>query len=157
MIVYRSAVLEDVTMMQGLLQALADCDCGGRVAPVEALRKHGFGDRPLYEAILAEEQGKSIGLVVFYPDFSTMRGAPGVYVQDLYVLDEWRGIGVGRMLLSEAMKAAELGWDARYLTLGVNPKNSAARAVYERMGFRPRGYDFLIIEGATLVTDTGSS
>jgi len=155
MISCRDAVSDDLDAMHRLLQALAEHDGTGRVASIDALRKHGFGDRRLFETILAEDAGEAIGLVVFYPDFSTLRGEPGVYVQDLYVVEGRRGVGVGRLLLSEAIKTAESSWGARYLTLGVSPENTLAISAYETMGFRPRGYNFLIIDGADLVNLTG--
>ena len=147
MISFRSAVAEDVLVIRDLLQALSDHDGGPEVGPASALLKHGFGERPLFRAVLAEDEGEAVGLVLFYPDFSTLRGEPGLYVQDLFVEERLRGQGVGRQLLSRARALAESCWGARYMTLSVSPDNTAAKAAYEKLGFRPRGYDFLNLDG----------
>lgn len=148
MIACRPVTRADVAMLHALLQALSDHDGGGPVGPVETLVAHGFGPRPLFHALLAEDAGQVLGMILFYPDYSTHRGQPGLFVQDFYVLPEARGRGVGRRLLSAAM--AHQDWGAGYVTLGVDPANRAARAVYDKLGFRPRGYDFLILDGAGL-------
>ena len=77
-----------------------------------------------------------------------MRGQPGLFVQDLYVRQSARGAGVGPGLLAAAAQAARRDWGAAYLTLGVSPGNGGAKALYERMGFQARGYEFLILEGS---------
>lgn len=152
MISYRSAVAEDVPVIRDLLQALSDHDSGPEVGPAGALLKHGFGDRPLFRAVLAEKDGEAVGLVLFYPDFSTLRGEPGVYVQDLFVDERLRGQGIGRQLLARARSLADACWGARYLTLSVGPENASAKSAYAKLGFRPRGYDFLILDGEALAS-----
>lgn len=152
MITYRSAVAEDVPAIRDLLQALSDHDGGPEVGPAAALLKHGFGERSLFRAVLAVDAGEAVGLVLFYPDFSTMRGEPGVYVQDLFVNERLRGKGIGRQLLARARALAESCWGARYLTLSVSPDNATAKSAYARLGFRPRGYDFLILDGEALAS-----
>jgi ribosomal protein S18 acetylase RimI-like enzyme len=146
---YRAAGAADAPALRGLLQALADHDGAGKVGSAEALVRHGFGARPLFHAILAERDREVVGMVLFYADFSTLRGQPGVYVQDFYVVESCRGLGIGRALLVRALRAAQ-EWGAAYLTLGVDPGNVAARRIYDGLGFRPRGYEFLILDGARL-------
>ncbi|MCX7889465.1 MAG: GNAT family N-acetyltransferase [Rhodobacteraceae bacterium] len=139
----------DVGVLRRLLQALSDQDGGPAVAPEAALLAHGFGARPLYRALLAEDAGgEALGTIVFFPDFSTHRGEPGLFVQDIYVVPAARGRGLGRALLGAALRAQD--WGAAYVTLGVEPANAAARRFYAREGFRPRGYDFLIADGPAL-------
>lgn len=149
MIQYRPANAADAPDLHGLLQALADHDGGGKVGSVESLLVHGFGSRPLFQAILAERGSDIVGTVLFYPDYSTHRGQPGVFVQDIYVADSCRGLGIGRDLLVAAMQAGQ-SWGAAYLTLAVDPGNAFAQRFYAGQGFRPRGYDFLILDGAGL-------
>jgi ribosomal protein S18 acetylase RimI-like enzyme len=150
MTLYRSAEADDAPALRGLLQALADHDGSGAVGSVDSLRTHGFGNRPLFHAILAERDGHALGMVLFYPDFSTHRGQPGTYVQDIYVIPSARGLGLGKGLLARAQAQARQAWGAAYMTLGVDPGNARAQAVYARLGFRPRGYEFLILDGAAL-------
>lgn len=148
MITYRLAVADDVATLRRLLQALSDHDGGPEVASEAALRAGGFGQRPLFHALLAEDGAGVQGMIVYYPDYSTHRGEAGLYVQDIYVTPAARGRGAGTGLLAAAMRMQD--WDARYLTLGVGPENTHARAYYAARGFRPRGYDFLILDGAGL-------
>ena len=55
------------------------------------LRRYGFGDRPAFSTLIAEVGGEFAGLCLHFPIFSTWMGRPGVYVQDLYVEDRFRG------------------------------------------------------------------
>jgi len=144
----RAATKADVPTLRALLQALSDHDGTGPVGPEAALLEHGFGARPLFRAALAERDGVAVGTAVFYPDFSTHRGQPGLYVQDIFVAEAARGAGVGAALLAAAMRLQD--WGACYMTLGVDPANTTARDWYAARGFRPRGYDFLILDGAAL-------
>ncbi len=136
-------------VLRRFLQGLADLDGGGEVGSEASLRAHGFGARRLFWAVLAERAGEAVGMVLFYPDYSTQRGEPGVYVQDLFVDAGCRGLGVGRGLLAQAVLAAG-AWGGRYMTLGVGPANAAARAFYAGLGFRARGYAYLILDGKGL-------
>lgn len=145
----REAQAGDAPALHALLQALADHDGAGKVGPLAALLQHGFGPRPLFRAILAERDADPVGMVLFYPDYSTLRGQPGIYVQDFYVVEACRGLGIGRQLLGQALRSAQ-DWGAEYLTLGVDPGNDAAKKIYAAMGFRTRGYEFLILDGAGL-------
>ena len=116
----------------------------------EALRRYGFGASPMFQAVLAEEAGAVTGLVLFFPEFSTLRGCPGVFVQDLFVAAPARGQGLGRKLLALALDAG-LAWDAAYLALMVDRSNPRARVFYDRCGFVDRGdYDMLVLDGAGL-------
>ena len=115
-----------------------------------ALRRYGFGANPLFQAVLAEQAGAVTGLVLFFPEFSTLRGCPGVFVQDLFVAAPARGQGLGRRLLAQAMDAGR-AWDAAYLALMVDRSNARARVFYDRCGFVDRGdYDMLLLDGAGL-------
>lgn len=135
-------------LLRGMVQALADLGDPVTVGSVESFLRHGFGVRPLFEAIIAEREGRALGMVLYYPDFSTHRGKPGVYIQDLFVDAACRGTGIGTSLLAKALQAGAVGWEAAYLTLGVSGDNLAAQRYYAALGFVPRGYDTLILEGA---------
>jgi len=95
------------------------------------------GEQPAIHALLAEQQRKSVGLIIFFLTFSTWRGAPGVYVQDIYVAAPLRGSGLGRQLLQAAA-----AWGAKHgadhLRLSVDPDNTAARAFYAGAGLSLR-------------------
>ncbi len=133
----------DVPILRAMLQALADHDGGVEVGSEASLMAHGFGPNPLFRALIAGEPPQ--GMVIYYPDFSTHRGQPGVYVQDIYVEPAARGSGMAQRLLAAVLQHQT--WGARYLTLGVSPDNLVANRFYARLGFRHRGYDFLILDG----------
>lgn len=147
---FRRATSEDAEAIQSLLCDLARQDGAQMRGSAEALRRHGFGTNPMFQAVLAEEAGVVTGLVLFFPEFSTLRGCPGVFVQDLYVAETARGQGLGRKLLAQAMAAAR-AWEAAYLVLMVDRSNARARVFYDRCGFVDRGdYDMLLLDGAGL-------
>jgi ribosomal protein S18 acetylase RimI-like enzyme len=131
----------DIPTLRTMLQALSDHEGGKQVATEASLLQHGFGPRPLYSALVADDQG----MVIYYPDYSTHRGEPGVYVQDIYVAPAARGTGIAQALLAALMQHQD--WGAQYMTLGVSPANTVATRFYSRLGFRHRGYDFLILDG----------
>lgn len=131
-----------------LLQALARHDGGGPVASVESLAAQGFGARRLYWAQLAERDGVAMGMIIHFPEYSTHSGRVGVYVQDLYVSPEARGLGVGRWLLQAAIAAQEGG--AEFVSLGVSPDNAVAQGFYRTLGFRARGYEMMLLDGPAL-------
>lgn len=148
MIATRPAIAADVPTLRAMLQALSDHEGGPQVASEAILLAHGFGPAPIFHALLAEDGARPVGMVLYYPDFSSHRGEPGLYVQDLYVAPETRGTGAGRMLLKAAL--ATQTWGARYITLGVDPANQKALAFYGRLGFTRRKYDYLILDAARL-------
>jgi ribosomal protein S18 acetylase RimI-like enzyme len=131
-----------------MLQALADHDGGDYAVGSEAgLLQHGFGKRPLFWAVIAETD-RAMGMVIYYPDYSTHRGEAGVYVQDIFVDDAARGLGLGRGLLAEMMRRQD--WNAQFISLGVSAENHIANGFYTRLGFRKRGYEMLILDGKDL-------
>ena len=145
---FRAARAGDVPVLRTMVQALSAEDGGQHnVASEAALLTHGFGPRPLFQAVIAETD-TPLGMAIYFADFSTHRGEPGVYVQDIFVIPAARGAGLGPRLLAAVMAHQEFG--ARYMTLAVNPSNTGATDFYRGLGFRPRGYDFLILDGANL-------
>ena len=69
-------------------------------ATEESLHAALFGDRPYAEAVLAEIEGTPVGFALFFHNFSTWTGKPGLYLEDLYVSPQVRGKGAGKALLS---------------------------------------------------------
>ena len=148
--VIRRATREDAATLQTLLEEQARHHGEVLERGVEALERHGFGPQPLFRALIAEKAGQAQGFALYYPDFSTLRGRPGVMLQDIYVCETARGTGLGRALLTEVMADAE-DWEASFLTLMLDRDNDNARAFYARHGFSARGdYDMLILEGPGL-------
>ena len=97
------------------------------------IRRHGFGDNPAFEVLIAEIDGAFAGYCLSFPSYSTWRGQPGIYVQDLYVEAAFRGHRLGEKLLrAAARRGREKG--AAYLRLSVDVDNIRAQAFYERVG-----------------------
>ncbi len=146
MIAYRRATADDVPVLRAMLQSLSDHDGGDyAVGSQQSLLQHGFGPRALFHAAIAYRDETPVGMVIFYPDFSTHRGQPGVYVQDIYVEHTTRGAGVGRGLLGFMLQVQD--WEAQYITLAISPKNAGASGFYHRLGFAARGYQTMILAG----------
>jgi GNAT superfamily N-acetyltransferase len=133
-----------------LLSALSEQDGAEHPATAEDYQRHGFGPDRLFQSILAESAGEIVGVAVFFPTYSTQRGRPGVFVQDLYIVPEMRGHGLGRRLLA-AVRAQAAAWGAEHLLLMVAGGNRAARDFYDRIGFRRMArYAPLLLDGAAL-------
>jgi GNAT superfamily N-acetyltransferase len=95
-----------------------------------------FGDRPYAEVVLAEDDGRPVGFALFFHNFSTFLGRPGIYLEDLFVIPEHRGRGTGRILLAHlARLAVERGCGR--LEWAVLDWNKEAIKFYERLGARP--------------------
>lgn len=97
------------------------------------IRRHGFGDTPAFEVLIAELDGTFAGLCLTFPSFSTWRGQPGLFVQDLYVDEAFRGRHIGEALLRAAARRGKAK-GAGYLRLSVDIENRRAEAFYERLG-----------------------
>src|SRR5579872_7442819 len=104
----RSAVAADVPLILGFIRELAEYEkLAHEVVATEAvLRESLFGARPAAECLIAESGGKPAGFALFFHNFSTFLGKPGLYLEDLYVKPELRGQGVGRKLLAHLARLA---------------------------------------------------
>jgi GNAT superfamily N-acetyltransferase len=102
----------------------------------ELLAKNLFGPQRFAETLLAEESGKPIGFALFFHNFSTFLALPGIYLEDLFVVPDQRGHGVGRALLKELARIAVERGCGR-LVWSVLDWNRDAIGFYERLGARP--------------------
>ncbi len=109
----RSAANADLDTIIELIHALAEYEREPDAVRLdrEELREYLFGARPYAEVILAEtDSGASAGFALFFHNFSTWEGKPGIYLEDLFVRPEYRGHGYGKALLSKlAALAVERG------------------------------------------------
>lgn len=133
----RAAVEADCPAMLALLRELAAFEgLLDRVTVDEArLRRDGFGPRPRFRCLLAEQDGEAVGLLLYFPVYGTFAGEAGFHVEDLFVREAARGRGIGRALLAACAAEAEREGCAR-LQLAVLDWNEPARRLYESLGFR---------------------
>lgn len=130
----RAATEADIPAILSLIHALALYEREPDAVQIgEAeLRRDGFGPQPLFECLLAEENGHAVGFALYFPIYSTWRG-PSLHLEDLFVEPEHRGRGIGAALLARvaalAMErgCARMQWD-------VLDWNSSAIEFYQSRG-----------------------
>ena len=107
--IIRDAVEADIPLILSLIRALAVYEKLEHkvVATEDVLRESLFGARPYAETIIAEDDGKPVGFAVFFHNFSTFIGRPGIYLEDLFVNPEARGRGYGKALLARLAAIAK--------------------------------------------------
>lgn len=134
-LVLRPAIPPDVPVIFELIQALAEYEklSHAVTGSAKALGEHLFGSRPYAEVIIAEYAGQAVGFALFFHNFSTFLTQPGIYLEDLFVLPQYRRKGVGKAILSYlARLAVERGCGR--LEWSVLDWNESAIAFYRRMG-----------------------
>jgi GNAT superfamily N-acetyltransferase len=132
----RRAEPRDVEQLVELIGALAAYEKLSHLVQItpEVLTRHLFGERPVIETLVAElEPGQVIGFALFFTNFSTFLGKPGLYLEDLFVRPEQRGHGVGRALL-EALARIALERDYGRVEWSVLDWNAPAIGFYEQLG-----------------------
>ena len=132
----RQAGVDDVPLLLGMIKELAEFE---RIphevsATEEIIRESLFGGSPAAEALLAKCDEKPAGFVIYFRNYSTFVGKAGLYIEDLYVRPEYRGLGVGKALFmrcAEIARTRNLG-RVEWAVLEWNP----AREFYEHFGAR---------------------
>jgi GNAT superfamily N-acetyltransferase len=134
----RPAGPEDAELLVNLVRELAayeKLEHQARATP-DAFRRHLFGPRPAAEAAVAELEGEPVGFALWFNTFSTFRGEPGLYLEDIFVKPSYRGRGIGKALLAAvARQAVERGCGR--LEWSVLDWNSPAIGFYRSLGARP--------------------
>ncbi|HSZ83448.1 MAG TPA: GNAT family N-acetyltransferase [Polyangia bacterium] len=131
----RPAVPGDEASLLSLIRALArferleDTVTGSAAALARDL----FGARPACEALLAEDGGVAVGYALYFTTYSTFLTKPGLWLEDLFVLESHRRRGVGLALLTEVRRIAEARGCGRF-EWSVLDWNDKAIALYERFG-----------------------
>lgn len=111
------------------------------------LREDGFGERPRFRAILAEWDGDRAGMALFFFNYSTWGSRRGLYLEDLYVLREFRGRRIGRSLLVRLAQIAVKEGCGRFQWV-VHSENAGAIRVYESIGAQSlREWTLMSIKG----------
>jgi GNAT superfamily N-acetyltransferase len=134
----RRAHVEDVPIILELIRDLATYERAPNevTATEEQLVDVLFGERPAAEVLLAFEGQSAVGFAVFFYNFSTWLGRPGLYLEDLFVKPEKRGKGYGRALLIELAKIARERECGR-MEWAVLDWNEPAIKFYRSLGAKP--------------------
>lgn len=131
----KAATIEDVPLILSFIKSLAEYEKLSHevVATEELLRETLFGENARAEVIIAYDKEKAVGFSIFFHNFSTFLGRPGLYIEDIYVNPDARGKGVGLKLLSYVAKLAKERKCGR-LEWWVLDWNEDAIGFYKRIG-----------------------
>jgi GNAT superfamily N-acetyltransferase len=135
MLSIRPATPTDASLMLRFIHGLAayEREPNAVVATEEDLIRDGFGSQPKYRCLIAEWDGAPAGFAFFFYNYSTWLGKPGLYLEDLFVLPEMRGKGIGKALLIKLAQiaVAENCYGMRWQVL---EWNEPALKFYETLG-----------------------
>jgi GNAT superfamily N-acetyltransferase len=132
----RLATAADVPQILDFIRALAVYERAPEdaVTATEAgLLRDGFGPHPFYQCLIADHDGKPAGFALYFFNYSTWRGGPGIYLEDLFVRPEMRGLGIGKTLL-QRVAAAALEKGCQRVQWEVLDWNTPAVDFYSAMG-----------------------
>jgi len=132
----RLATAADVPQILDFIRALAEYERapeGAVTATGEGLLRDGFGPYPFYECLIADHDGEPAGFALYFFNYSTWKGQPGIYLEDLFVRPEMRGLGIGKTLL-QRVAAAALEKGCRRMQWEVLDWNTPAVNFYRAMG-----------------------
>ena len=134
----RPAVRTDMPLIAQLVRGLAEYEGLSHAVRMEddKLESYLFGDRPMAEVLIGECDGIARGFALFFHNFSTFEGRPGIWLEDLFVMPEWRRSGLGRALLREVARIA-VERDCGRLEWSVLDWNMMAINFYRSLGARP--------------------
>ena len=155
----RPAVEPDLDLIIGFIRALAayerlaDEVCLDR----DVLATHLFGSAPKAEVLIAERDGAPVGFALFFHNFSTFEGRPGIYLEDLFVQPEARGSGLGKALLTQ-LAALALARGCARLEWSVLDWNMPAIEFYRSLGAKSMNeWTINRVDGAALSALAGRS
>lgn len=133
----RPAARADIGLIADLIRALAEYEKLAHEVRFdeETLDLKLFGPRPYAEVVIGEVDGVAQGFALFFHNFSTFEGKPGIYLEDLFVKPEARGSGLGKSLLAH-LAALAVERDCARLEWSVLDWNEPAIGFYKSLGAR---------------------
>jgi GNAT superfamily N-acetyltransferase len=153
----RPATPTDLPLIAALIRELAEYEkLSHEVRFDEAvLGEQLFGPRPYAEVLIAEAGGEPQGFALFFHNFSTFEGRPGIYLEDLFVRPAARGAGLGKALMAAVAKLAVERGCARF-EWWVLDWNAPSIAFYEKLGAKPMDeWTVMRLEGDALRRTAG--
>ncbi len=135
----RPASRTDIPQILAFIRALAAYERAPEavIATPADLERDGFGSNPFYFCLIAEHNGQPAGFALYFFNYSTWLGRPGIYLEDLFVQPELRGLGIGKLLL-ERVAAIAVEKGCQRLQWAVLDWNTPAIEFY-----RAKGGEFL--------------
>ena len=108
MLTIRAATPSDIPDILKLIRELAEYEklADQVVITADDLRRDGFSERPLFHVLIAEWDGQPAGYALYFYNYSTFRGRPGLFLEDLFVRPQFRKKGIGKALLIHLAKIA---------------------------------------------------
>jgi GNAT superfamily N-acetyltransferase len=166
----RPAVPADIPEILALIQALADYERepASAIATAADLLRDGFGPTPRFHCLIAEVPSTDnlqpatcnflpAGFALYFYNYSTWRGRPGIYLEDLFVRPQYRGKGIGKALLKEVARIAVAQGCARF-EWAVLDWNTPAIDFYRSLGAEPLSeWTIMRLSGDALATLAGGS
>ena len=155
----RAARPDDAELLVELIHGLAEYErlADQVVVTAPALREHLFGDPRYAVALIAEWEGRPAGYALYFHSYSTFLGRPGVYLEDLFVLPDRRGHGLGKALLAAVAEACVRAGGGR-LEWAVLDWNRPSIEFYESLGARPNSsWTTYRLDGRALADLAGST
>jgi GNAT superfamily N-acetyltransferase len=157
MLTIRQATRDDASLILEFIRGLAEYErAPNSVIATEAdLIRDGFGANPKYRCVIAEWDNRPAGFAFFFYNYSTWRGQPGLYLEDLFVLPEMRSKGIGKALLQHLAQIAvkENCYGIRWMVL---EWNEPAIKFYEALGAETLGdWETMLLRGAALARLAG--
>ncbi|MBZ9611757.1 GNAT family N-acetyltransferase [Rheinheimera maricola] len=137
----RLATEQDIPTILAFIQGLAEYEklSDQVVATEEKLKQTLFGSRAYAEVVIAEYQHQPAGFALFFHNFSTFLAKPGIYLEDLFVLPQYRGHGLGKLLLTYLAKLAV--------------ERDCGRLEWSVLDWNQPAIDFYQSQGATMLHD----
>ena len=133
----RAATRTDLALILGFIRDLAEFEqlLEQMVADEQGLERALFNTPAQAEVVIAEHAGHPAGFALFFHNFSTFRGRRGLYLEDLFVRSEFRGLGIGKALLQH-LAATAIARDCARFEWSVLDWNAAAIGFYASLGAR---------------------
>ena len=130
----RPAIIDDVAVLRTMIRELAEFEHELELVTIseEELKRDGFGQNPRFRALIADWEGQPAGYALTFPYYSTWVG-PGLFLEDLFVRELFRGRGIGKALLAAVARIAaeEHCYGIHWEVLEWNEK---AIGLYEALG-----------------------
>jgi GNAT superfamily N-acetyltransferase len=157
-IVIRTAVAEDAaTILQFIRElALYEREPDAVHATEADILRDGWGPTPRFHCVIADLDGKPAGFALYFTSYSTWEGRHGIYLEDLFVMPEHRGLGLGKALLARvAAIAVEEGCPR--LEWSVLDWNTPSIEFYQRIGARKKSEWFMMRLSGDALTELGAA